>query len=623
MSHNFKKGQEPYFLYEQLIAKKAEQAKLEREIEEKHTNEYCYVSKSALQRMLNNSQNNVSSSCYTVYDKDVCLGYQQNNDNMIINVMCFIKDLHPEINKMTLQYIKEQLDTASKRIDEQIYDTSMRLANSVVNDKDSFGDILKSLLNQYELSYFASTIQEELFAIERSDTLTDDFTKVLTSYLQNAKYAGFLPIIKPYLEYDEEDDMIIKRLQNYRIATYSNTTTCTIIKNNMALLKRITNSVSQDIYFSVYKELVAAKTSEHRITILLKLASLGKKSRKYTKNDIELVKSIEQQLVLDGCRKCKAFKQSHYEQIKSPYGETNQVDDRRLTKLEARAYFWYSFLCDKRGMACNVDLVEASKVIKCCPKSLMQATKNLQRLGYISYSALHNQNKANHIQVLVLDRKKCGLPAAQGGKGYIVLSKNLFERIVSINDVLELRMVLKALLEDDAQNITVDNNATFEDRSSTTLGFKDAILYLGNYLYDKKVISIFNKITPLFDVHIDSNSANVKLKNDYNGKYIRSLCNAQYINMAEELREEYSELILEQDDLQSVADLCRIYTRERVVEGLQDIRKFILEQKQKFIDARAEGIEFYYKDRSSIKVFGAYLCDIIKSNIRKEKIKTA
>lgn len=117
---------------------------------------------------------------------------------------------------------------------------------------------------------------------------------------------------------------------------------------------------------------------------------------------------------------------------------------------------------DKDGYCINFDPYRAAETLGCTTRTVLNNLDTLQRYKYIRYKRVspHNYN------ILLTEYKDYFAHATKGGRGYFVMPQDLFEKILPLDEINQLRIILRELLEFDKLNqrgnFTV-NNRSIED----------------------------------------------------------------------------------------------------------------------------------------------------------------
>ncbi len=117
---------------------------------------------------------------------------------------------------------------------------------------------------------------------------------------------------------------------------------------------------------------------------------------------------------------------------------------------------------DKDGYCVNFDPYQAAETLDCTTRTVLNNLDNLQRYQYIKYKRVSSHN----YNILLTGYQDYFSPATKGGRGYFVMPQDLFEKILPLDEINQLRIILRELLEFDKLNqrgnFTV-NNRSIED----------------------------------------------------------------------------------------------------------------------------------------------------------------
>lgn len=133
-----------------------------------------------------------------------------------------------------------------------------------------------------------------------------------------------------------------------------------------------------------------------------------------------------------------------YSNEKNKYG--TELPDFKLSKLSIKLFMLYHFIpsLDKRsGVIPSVNIHSLTKVLGCSVTAIKSCNKQLLDGGYIYYTS------SGHTvyDILIKHYKNAFKPAAEGGRGYIGITREVYTSISKINNINSLRITLRALLK--------------------------------------------------------------------------------------------------------------------------------------------------------------------------------
>ena len=154
----------------------------------------------------------------------------------------------------------------------------------------------------------------------------------------------------------------------------------------------------------------------------------------------------------NGCGKnpalCEACKKAavRYVNEANTYGPANKVGAIALKTL-----IYVHFLQpDKNGLVC-LDVRDAATDFSCSRQSVINAVYVLKEKGYIEYS--HSpENPSHEFFIIIKDYDKLGQRANQGGRGYIMMSRDMAAAIFSCKSLNAVRIAVRVALDTDSHD---------------------------------------------------------------------------------------------------------------------------------------------------------------------------
>lgn len=133
------------------------------------------------------------------------------------------------------------------------------------------------------------------------------------------------------------------------------------------------------------------------------------------------------------------------------HNERNRYGYRPMLKTNAIKLFLllHFYHPDKNGILYDLNPVELADVIGCNVRTIWNNLNVLQEYTYISYS----KTKYGFINVILNDYENYYLPANKGGRGFLVMSKELLYKLVSIESLISLRIFIRELLSLDSPDL--------------------------------------------------------------------------------------------------------------------------------------------------------------------------
>ena len=157
-------------------------------------------------------------------------------------------------------------------------------------------------------------------------------------------------------------------------------------------------------------------------------------------------------MAIDNCNNCphrilttKNVTKKIYHNEKNRYGYRPMLKANAI-KLFMLLHFYHP---DSNGIIRNLDAGELAVNVGCNVRTIWNNLKTLQEYTYISYS----KNEYGLINILLNDYENYYLPANKGGRGFLVVSKELYKRLCNIKSLVSLRIFIRELLSLDAPEL--------------------------------------------------------------------------------------------------------------------------------------------------------------------------
>lgn len=131
-------------------------------------------------------------------------------------------------------------------------------------------------------------------------------------------------------------------------------------------------------------------------------------------------------------------------QVRTYINERNRFGYKKeLPALAIKLFLYLHFLrSDKHGYL-RIEINEASHILSCSRRSVIRNLDTLSRRGYISYA---KGPFSGTYQVFLLSASENKKTASQGGRGYFVLSYDMFSILLGCNNINELRLQLRGVI---------------------------------------------------------------------------------------------------------------------------------------------------------------------------------
>lgn len=174
---------------------------------------------------------------------------------------------------------------------------------------------------------------------------------------------------------------------------------------------------------------------------------------------------------------------------------------------------------DRFGILKNLDVRNLANFIGCSERTIFNNLNTLQEYSYISFCKLDTYT----INLCLCDYDTYYLPAKKGGRGFIVISKELLEQIIKLDNLVSLRIHLRELIELD----TLNAKGPFTAISKTITDIKRLLPEYCKPCIIKKSIKNSNTI---FDITVKDNDILFEIKEKFNCKLQKDCCLNEYTN---------------------------------------------------------------------------------------------
>lgn len=131
-------------------------------------------------------------------------------------------------------------------------------------------------------------------------------------------------------------------------------------------------------------------------------------------------------------------------QVRTYINEHNRFGYKKeLPAIAIKLFLYLHFLrSDKHGYL-RIEINEASEILSCSCRSVIRNLDTLSKRGYISYT---KGTFSGTYQVFLLSASENKKTAAQGGRGYFVLSYDMFSILLGCKTINELRLQLRGII---------------------------------------------------------------------------------------------------------------------------------------------------------------------------------
>ena len=144
------------------------------------------------------------------------------------------------------------------------------------------------------------------------------------------------------------------------------------------------------------------------------------------------------------CAKSCDQKQFVKKQVRTYINEHNRFGYKKeLPTLAIKLFLYLHFLRSDKFGYLRIELEEAATILSCSRRSVIRNLHTLSERGYISYTkGLYTGT----YQVFLLSSTENKKTASQGGRGYFVLSYDMFKILLGCQTINELRLQLRGVI---------------------------------------------------------------------------------------------------------------------------------------------------------------------------------
>lgn len=177
----------------------------------------------------------------------------------------------------------------------------------------------------------------------------------------------------------------------------------------------------------------------------------------------------------------------------------------------------YHFLQpDSHGFIKDICINELAETIGCTAATIDACNDVLQDYGYCYFcnSGIHDR----YINVFLPEYKNYHLTAAEGGRGYITMSRDMLLDLCGIENLNTLRLNLKGILEVDNASYSDTRNDT---ASPVTSQYQRLRGFLPSYCKRNVIQKALEKNDAIFDLSFDDKNVTFTIKEKYAQKNLR------------------------------------------------------------------------------------------------------
>lgn len=225
------------------------------------------------------------------------------------------------------------------------------------------------------------------------------------------------------------------------------------------------------------------------------------------------------QAINSKCQCCSsAVFEPHYKIVRRYINEKNMYGYQpTLKSCSIKLFLLYHFLQpDAYGLVRNLNLKELAKTIGCTVATIRHCNQVLEDYNYCYIS--NSGTLDNCINVYIADYKNYHKTASEGGRGYITLSAELFNQLLSMKTLNVLRLNIKGILEVDNSRLRDALGSSFAVQSS----YKHLRGFLPRYCKNNVIRKALEQNNSIFDLSFTDASVVFSIHDNFAQKKIRS-----------------------------------------------------------------------------------------------------
>lgn len=218
------------------------------------------------------------------------------------------------------------------------------------------------------------------------------------------------------------------------------------------------------------------------------------------------------------------YKKVYYNE-KNKYGYKPRLKSNAI-KLFLLLHFYNP---NKFGIINTISLDDLIYYLNCNVKTIINNLDILSMYGYLSYS----KKDAHTISVCLNDYESYYLPANKGGRGFFIISLELFMHLIKINNIVSLRIHLRQLLEFDTLSMKTDYSAIYKS-------FKEIKRTLPEYCKPKVIKNSVENFNDIFNISFTDTSIRFEINQTFNCKLQKQKCFDNYLNMFDDFMKSFN-----------------------------------------------------------------------------------
>ena len=214
------------------------------------------------------------------------------------------------------------------------------------------------------------------------------------------------------------------------------------------------------------------------------------------------------------------------------HNEKNRYGYRPMLKANAIKLFLllHFYHPDKNGIVYNLEACELASVIGCNVRTVWNNLKVLEEYTYISYS----KNEYGLINVILNDYENYYLPANKGGRGFLVMSKELLTKLNSTDSLVSLRIFIRELLSLDSPELKGVASVDYKN-------IRDIRNTLPSYCKPSVIKAKLTKNSDIFNVTFKDDVVRFEIDKAYIPKNQKAYVHEEYVGILQNFIWEFNQ----------------------------------------------------------------------------------
>lgn len=317
------------------------------------------------------------------------------------------------------------------------------------------------------------------------------------------------------------------------------------------------------------------------------------------------------------CSKKTVTQQTVYTKIY--HNEKNRYGYKPMLKTNAIKLLLLLHFChpDRFGILKAVNIVSISKLLSCDVKTVRNNLNILAAYNYISFSKCDTYNYS----ICLNDYESYYLPANKGGRGFFVMSKELLLQLLTINNLVSLRIHIRELIE-------LDNLSSQGLFSAINKSYKDIKQSLPDYCKPSVIKNSLINADNIFQITLKETSVRFEIDEQYNSKLQKDNCYNEYYAQFVSFMNEFNTFVPLVNTNQNIGDSYKqFFALPEIPDSnvfhllafttvqLEDLANLALQYSYEHVlDALAVIYQTYIMKDRAIHNLGGLLQTVIRSN---------